>query len=217
MDCLQYGRGVLDPTASPYARLCSEMRTLETYLCVRSTTEPASIIAAIELAMIALWWTEGAGDGTVEDPFAVDPFALKYDPNLDEADRGERASAHLIQLLPASSSREAPMAEAKHVDIRPTPSFFGMRAKKEPGKFPRHFWLVKPTGDYGADCDRGVRTRPRISHLPKPHRGQLLAADRSGHTARADRRRSWLPYDGGARGWGSASRGDRRLLGSVRS
>ena len=95
----QYVRGVLDPTASPHARLCNEMCPLETYLCMRSTTEPASIITAIELAMIALWWTEGAGGRTVDDPFAVDPFALAYDPNLDEGDRGERAAAHLIQVV----------------------------------------------------------------------------------------------------------------------
>ena len=86
----QYGRGVLDPNTSPHARLCNEMRPPETYLCMRSTTEPASIITAIELAMIALWWTEGAGGGTLDDPFAVDPFALAYDPHLDEGDRGER-------------------------------------------------------------------------------------------------------------------------------
>jgi hypothetical protein len=95
----QYGCGVLDPKDSPHLKLCEEMRPFETYLCMRSTTEPASIIAAIELAMVALWWTEGAGGGTIDDPFAVDPFALKYDPNLDEGDRGERASAHLVQLV----------------------------------------------------------------------------------------------------------------------
>ena len=92
----QYGGGMLDPKASPHVRLCNEMRPLETYLCMRSATEPASIIAAIELAMIALWWAEGAGGGTIDDPFDVDPFALSHDPNLDEGDRGERASAHLI-------------------------------------------------------------------------------------------------------------------------
>ena len=63
----QYGHGVLDPNDSPHVKLCAEMRPLETYLCLRSTTEPASIIAAIELAMIALWWTEGAGGGTIDD------------------------------------------------------------------------------------------------------------------------------------------------------
>ena len=68
-------------------------------MCRRSTTEPASIIVAIELAMIALWWTEGAGGGTIDDPFAVDPFALAYDPNLEEGDRSERAAAHLIQVV----------------------------------------------------------------------------------------------------------------------
>ena len=67
---------------------CNEMRPLKTYLCIRSTTESASVIAAIELAMIALWWTEGGG--TIDDLFTVDPFALKYDPNL-ASDRGERA------------------------------------------------------------------------------------------------------------------------------
>ena len=45
----QYGHGVLDSNASPYARLCHEMRPLETYLCMRSTTEPASVLAAVEL------------------------------------------------------------------------------------------------------------------------------------------------------------------------
>ena len=35
----------------------------------------------------------------MDDPFAVEPFALAYDPNLDEGDRAERASAHLIQVV----------------------------------------------------------------------------------------------------------------------
>jgi hypothetical protein len=95
----QYGRGCLDPEASPHAKLCNQMQPYEVFICARSTALPASIIAAIELAMIALWWTEGAGGGTLDDPFAVDPFALAYDPHLDEGDRGERAAAHLIKFV----------------------------------------------------------------------------------------------------------------------
>jgi hypothetical protein len=48
------------------------------------------------------------------------------------------------------------MAKAQRTDTQP-PSFFGMREKSEPGKYPRHFWRVKPTGDYGADCEIGTR------------------------------------------------------------
>ena len=33
--------------------------------------------------------------------------------------------------------------------------FIGIRQKGEPGKFPRHFWRVSPTGDYEADCQIG--------------------------------------------------------------
>ena len=45
---------------------------------------------------------------------------------------------------------------AKH-ERPPLPSLVGAREKPEPGKPPRHFWRVKPSGDYGADCELGTR------------------------------------------------------------
>ena len=40
----QYGRGILDPKASPHARLCNEMRPLETYCAgARQPSRPASL------------------------------------------------------------------------------------------------------------------------------------------------------------------------------
>lgn len=33
--------------------------------------------------------------------------------------------------------------------------FIGERRKDEPGKWPRHFWRVSPSGDYTLDCKIG--------------------------------------------------------------
>ena len=49
------------------------------------------------------------------------------------------------------------MSETQGHETPHLPSFVGTREKPEAGKPPRHFWLVKATGDYGADCDLGTR------------------------------------------------------------
>lgn len=36
-------------------------------------------------------------------------------------------------------------------------SFVGVRKDRRTSKFPRHFWCVKPTGDYAADWATGQR------------------------------------------------------------
>lgn len=36
-------------------------------------------------------------------------------------------------------------------------SFVGDRKNRKPGEFPRCWWHVKPSGDYGADCELGTR------------------------------------------------------------
>lgn len=60
--------------------------------------EPASIIAAIELAMVARW-TEGAAAGRSAKSLPRRPVRPRVLSDLDEGDRGERASAHLSQAV----------------------------------------------------------------------------------------------------------------------
>lgn len=60
-------------------------------------------------------------------------------------------------------------------------SFIGRRKKGEPGGTPRHFWRVKPTGDYGADCKIGQRLALEYlayeeASLKKPGGGATILA-----------------------------------------
>lgn len=68
------------------------------------------------------------------------------------------------------------MSTAAVNDINALP-FIGKRKKHEHGKHPRHFWRVKPNGDYGQECKIGIDYALKYLAYEEADRGGTILAN----------------------------------------